>query len=204
MSDQLTAPAQPGGKADTRAAVLQVVLAVALLAALGALAGVVWNWAWTAPVGVVSDHQFLAENEASLRGQFTSTGWFVVIASVTGLLGGALVALLLDRVPLLTLAAVIVGSAVATWLMLQVGAALGPADPHVLAKTAKEGTHLSSNLTVSSAASGDLPRGLGFLRHSPLIALPAGALVGLTLVFFGLSARERIIPARTIDPPPAG
>jgi hypothetical protein len=37
-----------------------------------------------------------------------------------------------------------------------------------------------------------------------LIALPTGALVGLTLVFFGLSARARIAPAEAVEAPPAG
>jgi hypothetical protein len=206
MSDQLTAPAEPGEgeRSDTRVAVLQFVLAVALLAAVGALAAVVWNWVWTPPVGVVSGHQWLAEDEASLRGQFASTGWFVVVAGLAGLLGGGLVALFLDRVPLLTLLAVVVGSVVATWLMLEVGAALGPPDPRHLALTAKEGTHLPAQLTVSAGAREDLPRFLGFLRHSPLIALPTGALVGLTLVFFGLSARARMAPAEAVEAPTAG
>ena len=184
MSDELTAPDQQG----TRVAALQFVLAVVLLAAIGALAAVVWNWAWTPAVGVVSHHQWLAENEASLRGQFSSTGWYVVVASVAGLLGGALVALFLDRVPLLTLLAVVVGSALATWLMLQVGAALGPPDPDHLALTAKEGTHLPAQLTVSGRA--------------PWIALPVGALVGLTLVFLGLTAGSRIATSRADDTPP--
>jgi hypothetical protein len=208
MPDQLTTPAQPGDqpgdqpggqpgdqpaeRSGTRATVLQLVLAVVLLAAIGALAAVVWNWVWTPSVGVVSDHQWLAENEASLRGQFSSTGWYVVVASVAGLLGGVLVSFFLDRVPLLTLLAVVVGSAVATWVMLQVGAALGPADPHHLALTAKEGTHLPGQLQVSPASPQDVPGWLAFTRHSPLIAFPTGALVGLTLVFFGLSARARI------------
>ena len=212
MSDQLTTPAQPddepndgpgdeasstpgdqpGERSGTPAVVLQFVLAVVLLAAVGALGAVVWNWVWTPPVGVVSDHQWLAENEASLRGQFSSTGWFVVVASVAGLLGGVLVSFFLDRVPLVTLLAVVVGSAVATWVMLQVGAALGPADPHHLALTAKEGTHLPGQLQVSHASPDDVPGWLGFTRHSPLIAFPTGALVGMTLVFLGLSARARI------------
>ncbi|GAW51423.1 MULTISPECIES: hypothetical protein [unclassified Nocardioides] len=207
MSDQLTAPADElgaGERSGTRAALLQFLLAVAVIAALGALGAVVWNWVWTPPVGVVSDHQWLAEDEAGLRGQFSSTGWFVVVAGVAGLLGGALVALLLDRVPLLTLVAVVVGSVIATWLMIEVGSALGPPDPRHLALTAEEGTHLPADLTVSGAAPGDLPRGLGFLRYSPWIALPTGALVGLTLVFLGLSARARIAPAHEVDAPPAG
>jgi hypothetical protein len=177
MSDQLTAPTDPVERSRGRSGLVQLVLGVALLAGLGALAGVVWDWVWSPAVGVVVDHRWVAQNEAGLRGQFSSTGWFVVVASVAGLLGGVVVALLWDRVPLLTLVAVVMGSVAGTWLMLQVGAALGPSDPEQLALTAKNGTHLRAQLEVSG--------------HSPWIALPVGALLGLLLVFFGSSAGSR-------------
>lgn len=166
-----------GHRPSLSTAAVQLGLGVLLLAGAGAVAGVVWEWLWTAPVGVVADHQWLAEDEAGLRGQFSATGWFVVVATVTGLLVGGVVALFLDRAPLLTLLAVVIGSVLGTWLMLRVGAALGPEDPARLALTAKEGTHLPGALEVS--------------RRTPWIAMPAGALVALTLVFFGLSAGRR-------------
>ena len=172
MSDQLTAE-----RARRGPAVLQFLVGVAVLAGAGALAGVVWEWAWSPTLGVVVDHHWVAQDEAGLRGQFSGTGWYVVVGTVTGLLAGALVALLLDRTPLLTLVAVVVGSVLGAWLMLEVGTALGPADPTSLARTAADGTELPSALTVT--------------ERSPWIALPAGALVGLTLVFFGLSATSR-------------
>jgi amino acid transporter len=158
--------------------VLQLALGVLVMAGAGAVAGVVWEWLWTAPVGVVVDHRWVAQDEAGLRGQFSGTGWFVVVATLAGLVAGLVVALLLDRVPLLTLLAVVLGSAAATWLMLRVGAALGPADPAHLALTAKDGTHLPGQLDVS--------------RRSPWVSLPAGALVALTLVFIGLSSARRV------------
>jgi hypothetical protein len=182
MPDQLTAPAEPAGPTPSHGrsgrgvVVLQFVLAVLVLAGVGALAGVVWEWVWSPAVGVVADHQWVAEDEAGLRGQFSGTGWFVVVATVAGLVAGVVVALFLDRVPLLTLLAVVVGSVVGTWLMLHVGSALGPPDPDHLARTAKGGTHLPAQLEVS--------------RRSPWIALPAGALVGLAVVFVGLSRRS--------------
>ena len=181
MSDQLTAPtapAAPAARSDRRSALVQFVIGVALLAAAGAAAGVVWDWVWTPAIGVVADHAWVAEDETGLRGQFSSTGWYVVVASLAGLLAGAVVAVFLDRAPLLTLAAVVVGSILGTWLMLHVGAALGPPDPDRLAVTAEEGTHLPAQLEVS--------------RRSPLISLPTGALVGLTLVFLGLAPRSRL------------
>ncbi len=167
----------PGHRASLRPGLIQLAAGVLVFAAVGALAGFVWEWVWTAPTGVVSGHQWLAEDEAGLRGQFSGTGWFVVVATVLRLLAGAVVALFLDRVPLLTLLAVIAGSVLGTWLMLRVGAALGPDDPARLALTAKDGTHLPGALTVS--------------RRTPWISMPAGGLVALTLVFFGLSVGRR-------------
>jgi hypothetical protein len=176
MSERLSAVVD---RRTLRTGLVQFVLAVLVLAAVGAVAGVVWDWLWTAPVGVVVDHRWVAEDEAGLRGQFSGTGWFVVVASVAGVLGGGLVALFLDRVPLMTLLAVAVGSAVATWLMLEVGAALGPTDPAQLALAAKDGTHLPGELSVS--------------QHSPWVSLPVGALVALMLVFIGLSSARRVV-----------
>lgn len=178
MPDGLTAP--DARRPSLVTGLLQLLLGVVVVAAIGALAGVVWEWLWTAPVGVVVDHRWVAEDEAGLRAQFSGTGWFVVVGTVAGLVAGALVALFLDRVPLLTLVSVVLGSIVGTWLMLRVGTALGPPDPSTLADTAKAGTHLPDDLEVS--------------RRSPWVALPGGALVALALVFFGLSAGRRRPP----------
>jgi hypothetical protein len=183
MPDHLSAPAE---RRTLGVGVLQLALGVLVMAGAGAVAGVVWEWLWTAPVGVVVDHRWVAQDEAGLRGQFSGTGWFVVVATLAGLVAGLVVALLLDRVPLLTLLAVVLGSAAATWLMLRVGAALGPADPTHLALTAKDGTHLPGQLDVS--------------RRSPWVSLPVGALVALTLVFIGLSSARRV----TVDHDDAG
>lgn len=160
-----------------RPALVQLGIAVLLLAAAGALAGVVWEWVWTAPMGVVVDHKWVALDEANLRGQFTGTAWYVVVAAVAGLVGGALAALFLDRVPMATLVGVVLGSLLGALLMYRVGLALGPGDPVRAATAAKEGAHLPARLAVSG--------------HSAWIALPAGALIALTLVFLGLSAVHR-------------
>src|SRR4051812_21002279 len=110
-------------------ALVQAGLVVLVLAAAGALAGVVWGWVWTAPGGVVADHKWVASDEANLRGQFSSTGWYVIVGAVAGLVAGTLVALFLDQVPIATLAGVAVGSLVGAALMYRVGVALGPSDP---------------------------------------------------------------------------
>ena len=74
------------------------------------------SWAtqwWSPTLGGVVDHHGVAQDEADLRGQFSGTGWYVVVGTVAGLLAGALAAVLLDRIPLVTLLAVVVGSGIA-------------------------------------------------------------------------------------------
>ncbi len=170
MSDQTSD--QP-----SRPVAAQLGLVVACLAAIGALAGVVWQWVWTPTVGVVIDHQWNAGDAIGLQHEFSGTGWYVLVGTVAGLVAGLAVAVLADRKPLLTLAAVVVGSALGAWLMVVVGTALGPPDPAIAARTAADGTRLPMELSVSG--------------YAPWIAFPGGALLAMMLVFVGLSPRHR-------------
>ena len=181
MSEQqLTAPLSapaPAGEPRSGWSLLlpyavQAVAIVAIFAAVGALAGVVWEWVWTPPVGVAVHHQWL-QDEAGLRGDFSATGTYVLVAVVAGLVTGAVVALLLDRSELVTLVAVVAGALLAGWVMQHVGSALGPADPHHIAASAQDETRIPGPLMVSG--------------KSALRAFPAGALLGLTVVFLGFS-----------------
>jgi hypothetical protein len=153
----------------------QVVVSVVLLVAAGALAGVVWVWLWTPPTGVVLDHQWV-QDESGLRGDFSATGSYVAVAAVTGLLVAFLLAVLFDRAEVVTLVAVLVGSVLAGWVMYRVGVALSPADPRALAESAEDGTRLPGRLAVD----GD----------SPFRAFPGGAMLGLVIVYLGLSRRR--------------
>jgi len=173
MPDGVTGPRRP-----VLPVLLQALLVVVLVAAVGALAGVVWERVWSPPTGVVVHHQWVASSEAGLREEFTGTGWYVVVAAVAGLLVGAVVALVADRRPLVTLGALVVGTLTGAWLMRVAGVALGPDDPAGVAGTAKQGAHLPDMLRVSGA--------------SPYVAYPTGALVALALVFLCLSGlRDR-------------
>ncbi|WP_460829318.1 hypothetical protein [Nocardioides hungaricus] len=163
-----------------RQSLVQIGLAVLLLAVVGVVAGFVWEWVWTAPDGAVVDGAWVAQDEANLRGVFSGTAWYVVVASAAGLIGGALVALLLDRFPLATLLGLVVGSLLGAFLMLRVGVALGPGDPVAAARSAGEGATVPGVLAVSGS--------------TPFVAMPAGALVALALVFIGLMARDRVRP----------
>jgi hypothetical protein len=184
MPDQLTLPRTPataGDPAGLRAllpAVRDVVLILVLLVAAGALAGLVWVWWWTPPTGTVVHHHWV-QDERGLRGSFSGTGTYVTVAALAGILAGGLAAVLFDRIPLVTLVAVVAGSLVAGWLMYRVGLALSPDDPRRLAASAEDGTRLPARLVVS----GMVPRRV----------LPAGALLGLVVVMLGL-ARHRAEP----------
>lgn len=153
----------------------QVTMIVLVFAVAGALAGAVWEWLWTPPAGVVVHHQWL-QDERGLRGDFAGTGGYVAVAAITGFLVGAVVAFVFDAAEVVTLLAVLAGAVLAGWLMHRVGLALGPADPRHLAASAKDGTRLPGRLSVSG--------------QSEFRAFPACALLGLVIVFFGLSGRH--------------
>ena len=174
MPEQLTdQPATRSGRVVP--ALIQAGIIVMVFVVAGAVAGVVWEWLWTPPVGVVVNHKW-AMGLASLRAEFSATGVYVVVASIAGLLVGVLCGLFLDRAELVTLAAVVVGAVLAGWVMVHVGQALGPTDPRELAKTAAEGTRLPSDLRIAG--------------KSPYVAFPAGAILGLTVVLLGLTRRH--------------
>jgi hypothetical protein len=145
----------------------------------GALCGVLWEWWWTAPTGSVVDGVWLPDIEG-VRAVFSGTALYVVVAALGGLALGALSGWLFDRVELVTLGAVIAGSVVAAWLMLQVGTSLAPADPQPIAAAAADQTRLPGTLQVSG--------------KSPYVAFPLGAAAGLSAVFIGLAPNRRSAP----------
>ena len=112
----------------------QAVVVVLLVVLVGAVAGLVWQWLWDPPRGVVMNHRWV-QDEVGLRGDFAGTGTYVAVATVAGLLAGLGVALSSRRHELVTLVALVVGSLLAGWVMYRVGVALappspGPAGPH--------------------------------------------------------------------------
>lgn len=162
----------PVARAAVKAAVVLVVLV-----ASGALAGVLWELVWQPPTGVVARHRWVRD-AGSLGQEFSATGWYVVVGGVTALLVTAALVWLLPGEELVLLAAVCVGSVLAGWVMYQVGHALGPADPDVLARGAERGTELPAELTL-----GGLDRDPRLFRFdtSAMATFPIGALAGLGL-----------------------
>jgi hypothetical protein len=152
----------------------RTVIVLVVFAAVGALAGVVWEWLWDAPVGFAYGHKWLPDLAAA-RAEFSSTGWYVVVAAAAGLLTAAALAMAFDRWEVLTLVAVLAGAALAAWVMLQVGQALGPPDAQAAAAKAADGTKIPADLTVAG--------------KSPFVAFPASALVAVIVVFFAFARR---------------
>jgi len=195
MSDGLTSPATrselvqaPPGRAPRSPWLVvpaQALVIVAGFAVAGYGAGRLWYHLWDQPSGVVSGGQWYTD-EAGLRDDFQGVGWYVAIAVLTGLVLGMIAARLCGRAELVTLAAVVAGSVLAAYIMLEVGSHLSPADPHELAKTAKDGTKLKGALQVSSWP----PRG----------AFPFGALLGLALVY-GVSIGRGPTGGDPLSPP---
>jgi hypothetical protein len=161
---------------DRRSPLLQPLLILVLFAVVGVAAGWVWFQLWDAPAGVVADHTWYpTPYMPGQRAEFDGVALYVLVGAVAGALAGTVSALLLDRREVATVAAVTVGSALAGWLMALVGTALGPSDPDALARTAADGTKLSGDLVLTGL--------------SPYVAVPAGALLAVLVVFLATVGR---------------
>jgi hypothetical protein len=180
MSGQLSAPrptqqspAEPNP--SWRRLVLDAVSILIGSVVVGVAAGFVWERLWTPPSGLALQGKWGLDGEG-LPHEFSGTGLYALVAIVAGLLLGSVVALVVNRDEVVTLAAVVVGAALAGALMWVVGTALGPADPHTLAKAADDFEPIVSDLRV---------HGIGVF-----VAFPLGATLASAAMFL-LGARRR-------------
>jgi len=138
---------------SSRRSLAWVVGIVLVIASVGVAAGLLWHSLLHVPHGVVVGHQWFPDPwESGERDLFDATGWYVVIAVVAGLVLGTLAAVLSRAPELWTLAAVLVGSLIAAWLMRAVGLHGAPPDPRVAAAHAADGTRLSGTFGRPGAA----------------------------------------------------
>ena len=160
-------------------AVVRPIAVVAAFALSGAVSGVLWEWLWEPPTGLVVSGRWVLE-PAGPDLAFSATGWYVVIAVTVGVVLSAAIGWVFPGRELVTLVAVVVGAFVAGWLMFRVGHALGPPDPRVLAAGEADLVRLPADLRVAGA--GTRP---SLLRpeSSAFAAFPAGATLGLMAVF---------------------
>lgn len=167
--------------------VLRALVVVLAAVALGALAGVVWEWVWTPPSGVAFQGRWVLD-ENGLPGEFAGTGWYVVVAAAAGVLLGAGAALATRDGEVVSLLAVALGAVLAGWVMFHVGHDLGPPDPRPLAAAAEDLTALSGDLRVGGA--GLHPRLYAF-DSAAFVAFPGGALLAFAAVLLSVAPRSR-------------
>jgi hypothetical protein len=146
-------------------------------AAVGAVAGVVWEAIWTPPIQIVQHHQIYYVDYASLRRVFTGTGLYVLVASVASAVATLVVVGLARGRELLALAEVVIGSAIAALVMARVGISLGPDDPQGTVASTPNGTKVDGTLAING--------------HSPYLVWPMVALLVLALVFFAWNHPRR-------------
>lgn len=176
MSEQLTRERRPARSGAARTLVLVVAVLVAY-AVVGLLAGFVWETVWNPPAQTVQQHLLYYDDYESLRRGFSGTGLYVVVAVAASALVALVVGLVSRGRELPMLLVVILGAALAAFVMWKVGTTRGPADPTALAKTAADGTKVSGNLTVSG--------------HTPYVAWPITSLFVMALVFLAWSGGKR-------------
>ncbi|MFT4084648.1 MAG: hypothetical protein QM638_18885 [Nocardioides sp.] len=197
MPDQLTSDAmldapEPSGRAISplriewnRATVLFALAAAGLFVLGGIVAGLVQHWRWSPPDGMVTQHSWyrglisldpltLAQNVD--QGVFDGLGWYIASCAVVGLVLGLVVALLLVRSELLSVAAVVLGGLAGGVVARLIAVALAPADPTPLAKSASDGTVLPDTLHLGS--------------WWTIVVLPGTGLLALTALFLLITPRR--------------
>jgi hypothetical protein len=144
-------PTTPAGPPETpwstSAAVLDGVIYLACFAAAGLIGG--WIWSVVTPLPQVTktgNNATVASEE--LAKQVGMDGWFFVIAAVGGLVLGVVLLAWRHRDPLLAVILVTVGGGLASWLMIQLGEALGPGDPVAALRSKPDGAHVSEQLSL--------------------------------------------------------
>ncbi|WP_122817239.1 hypothetical protein [Nocardioides pantholopis] len=164
---------------STGALVRQGLLVVVGCLVLGVLGGLLWYQLWNPAQGVVVASPGCAPAEqcwtptppeTGRAGDFSGTALYTLVALGAGLVAGLVASLAARRSELVTLGALLLGTAVAGVVMARVGVWLGPADPEALAASAEVGTRLPDDLQVVGV--------------SPYVVMPFGGLLALVLVYF--------------------
>ena len=167
MSGQLSHPvpalsAPVEQRPTSRRVAIDVVAILVVFAVAGVACGFLWERIWTAPTGVAYQHRWVLDG-GGLPEEFSGTGLYALIGAVAGLVLGLVLTLVFDNDEVVSLAAIIVGAVLAGYLMWVVGVALGPPDPHPIARTADDFAPIPSDLRVHG--------------KSAWLAFPLGALV---------------------------
>jgi hypothetical protein len=162
-------PAPVEQRSTIRRVAIDVTAILVVFAVAGVACGFLWEHIWTAPTGVAYQHKWVLDG-GGLPEDFSGTGLYALIAAAAGLVLGLVLTLVFVNDEVASLVAIIVGAGLAAYLMWVVGVALGPPDPHTIARTAKDFDPIPSDLSVHG--------------KSAWLAFPLGALVSAAAVFF--------------------
>ncbi|MDT0201271.1 hypothetical protein [Nocardioides sp. AE5] len=156
----------------TARALRQALVVVLTFIVAGVVCGWLWHQVWApAPEGFVYQHVPRFEDDEVIR----STGLYFLIAAAAGLLLGLVLTWWFEADEVITLAAVVLGALVAGWVMIGMGAWLGPESMEKVAAGAEDWTELKASMEVAGAA--------------PWVAFPGGALAGAFVILVCFRSR---------------
>jgi hypothetical protein len=167
-----------------RGALADVVIVLVTFAVLGVVGALVWN-AVVSPPTFVRTTNGGEMDQVQLSRIVTIDGWFFTVGAVAGLVAGIVLMLLRPRRPILLVVLLTLGGALASWLMVHVGLAVGPPDPGPALAHAAVGTRAPVQLRPHAS-------GVEF-------AWPGAALLGALLVLLLVSPRTNT--AESVEQP---
>jgi hypothetical protein len=187
MSGQLTSQVDAAeGRDGTRGGLLtwsgplaDVAVVLGAFVLLGLASGVLW-WLLVDPATFTKLKGGGTMSELQLGLEFSTDGWYAVIAAVCGIVFGSLLTWWRSRDFLLTTVLVAVGSALAAAVMAVTGHLLGPADPKAVLAHAALGAHVPVQLDVAGKAT--------------YLVWPIAALIGALLVLWSSPRDEDRAP----------
>ncbi len=154
---ELTEPELPGLPSATEPSrrladgLRETAIVLGCFAALALIGALVWWQVVSLPHYLVGPEGG-AMDEEQLSKQVAIDGWYAVIAVVGGVVAGTLIALRFQRDLVLTVVLLVLGGALAAWVMRTVGLAVGPPDPKTVLEGAKQGSTVPVQLAVTMPA----------------------------------------------------
>jgi uncharacterized membrane protein YeaQ/YmgE (transglycosylase-associated protein family) len=94
----------------------------------------------------------ITSDETALAHQFDADGWYVVISAVGGAMAGAVLTSWRGRDPVVTVLLLVVGAALAAFVMRELGTALGPPPVQPVLRGAKVGATAPAPIDVHARA----------------------------------------------------
>ena len=125
-------------RSTLRAGAIDAVVVAGWFVVAGLLGAVVW-WQVTTLPKLTRTGDSAAQAPDQLVGQVGIDTWFLVVALVGGLVSGIVLLALRRRDPLLMVVLVVLGGGLASWLMINLGLALGPEKEVVALRSAPDG-----------------------------------------------------------------